>query len=179
MSKLSALSRDKLSAENQTIWDRVMKGRTGGGGPYGILIYAPMMAEHFSAVEDYFRHHGMLDTKDKELVILACARELGARFPWSRHEIRARQAGVRREAIETLRANGSLDALSQREYLMVDMARTLLRERHLSDDLFSRALAELGPERLVETVGLVSHYNLISSVANVFDLAAPEGAVTF
>jgi 4-carboxymuconolactone decarboxylase len=179
MSRLPAMSRDKLSEENQAIWDRVMKGRTGGGGPYGILIYAPMMAEHFSAAENYFRHDGMLDTKDKELVILASARELGARFPWSRHEIRGRQAGVRPEAIEALRANGSLDALTQHERLMVDIARTLLRERRLSDDLFSRALAQLGPERLVETVGLVSHYNMISSVANVFDLDAPEGATTF
>jgi 4-carboxymuconolactone decarboxylase len=138
-----------------------------------------MMAEHFSAAENYFRHHGMLDTKDKELVILASARELGARFPWSRHEIRAREAGVRSEAIETLRGNGSLDALTQRERLMVDIAHSLLRERRLSDELFSRALAELGPERLVETVGLVSHYNMISSVANVFDLPAPEAAKTF
>ena len=179
MSRLPAMSREKLPAADQAIWDRVMKGRTGGGGPYGILTYAPMMAEHFSAAEDYFRHHGMLDTKDKELVILTCARELGARFPWSRHEIRAREAGVRSEAIETLRANGSLDALSPRERLMVDIARTLLRERRLSDDLYSQALAALGPERLVETVGLVSHYNMISSVANVFDLPAPAGTVTF
>jgi len=179
MSRLSAMSRDKLSAENQAIWDRVMSGRTGGSGPYGILIYAPIMAEHFSAVENYFRHDGMLDTKDKELVILASARELGARFPWSRHEVRGRQAGVRPEAIEALRANGSLDALTQHERLMVDIARSLLRERRLSDDLFSRALAQLGPERLVETVGLVSHYNMISSVANVFDLGVPEGTMTF
>jgi hypothetical protein len=47
MRRLPALSRDKLSPENQAIWDRVMKGRTGGGGPYGILIYTPLMAEHF------------------------------------------------------------------------------------------------------------------------------------
>jgi 4-carboxymuconolactone decarboxylase len=179
MSTLPAMTRDKLSAENQGIWDRVMSGRTGGGGPYGILIYAPKMAEHFSAVENYFRHEGMLDTKDKELVILAAARELRARFPWSRHEIRARQAGVRPEAIEALRVNRSLDALTERERLMVDIARSLLRDRRLSDDLFSRALAQLGPERLVETVGLVSHYNMISSVANVFDLGVPEGTVTF
>ena len=181
MSRLPAMSREKLPAAVQAIWDRVMKGRTGGGsgGPYEILIYAPMMAEHFSAAEDYFRHHGMLDTKDKELVILTCARELEARFPWSRHEVRAREAGVRPEAIEALRANGSLDLLSPRERLMVDIAHTLLRERRLSDDLYSRALSALGPERLVETVGLVSHYNMISSVANVFDLPAPAGAVTF
>jgi alkylhydroperoxidase family enzyme len=173
------MTREKLSPENQAIWDRVMKGRTGGGGPYGILIYAPRMAEHFSAAENYFRHDGMLDTKDKELVILAAARELSARFPWSRHEIRAREAGVRSEAIETLRANGSLDALTEHERLMVDIAHSLLRERRVSGDLFSRALAQLGPERLVETVGLVSHYNMISCVANVFDLAAPEGSKTF
>jgi 4-carboxymuconolactone decarboxylase len=121
----------------------------------------------------------MLDTEDKELVILASARELGARFPWSRHEIRARQAGVRPAAVEALRVDGSLDALTERERLMVDIALSLLRERRLSDDLFSRALAQLDPERLVETVGLVSHYNMISCVANVFDLAAPEGAKTF
>jgi 4-carboxymuconolactone decarboxylase len=179
MSKLPAMSRDKLAAEHQAIWDRVMSGRTGGGGPYGILIYAPVMAEHFSAVENYFRHEGMLDTKDKELVILAAARELGARFPWSRHEIRAREAGVRPEAIEALRSNGPLDALTADERLMVDIARRLLRERRLSDDLFSQALAHLGPERLVETVGLVSHYNMIGSVANVFDLAVPGGTTTF
>lgn len=179
MSRLPALSRDKLSAENQAIWDRVMSGRTGGGGPYGVLIYAPMMAEHFSAVENYFRHDGMLDTKDKELVILAAARELGARYPWSRHEIRGRQAGVRAETIEALRTNASLDKLTQHERLMIDIVHSLLRERQLSDDLFSRALADLGPERLVETVGLVSHYNMISSVANVFALELPEDTVTF
>jgi alkylhydroperoxidase family enzyme len=173
------MSRDKLSVENQAIWDRVMQGRTGGGGPYGVLMYAPKMAEHFSAVEYYFRNQGMLDTKDKELVILACARELGARFPWSRHEIRGREAGVRPEAIEALRAKAPLDALTQHERLMVDIALSLLRERRLSDELFSRALAQLGPERLVETVGLVGHYNLISTVANLFDLGVPLGTVTF
>jgi hypothetical protein len=35
MSRLPLLSRDKLSTENQAIWDRVMSGRTGSGGPMG------------------------------------------------------------------------------------------------------------------------------------------------
>lgn len=179
MSRLPALNRNDLSAENQAIWDRIMSGKTGGSSPYSILIHAPLMADHLSAVENYFRHQGMLDTRDKEIIILTVARELGARFPWSRHEIRARQAGVRDETIEALRAHGPLDALTERERFMVDVARSLLHERRLSDALFSRALAELGPGRLVETVGLVSHYNMISSVANVFDLEAPEGTVTF
>lgn len=156
-----------------------MSGRSAGGGPYGVLMYAPGMAEHFSAAENYFRNEGMLDTKDKELVILAVARELGARFPWSRHEVRARQAGVRSEVIEALRAGGPLESLTERERLMIDVARSLLRDRRLPDDLFSCIVAELGPERLVELVGLVSHYNMISMVANVFALGVPQETVTF
>jgi 4-carboxymuconolactone decarboxylase len=179
MAKLPAIRRDDLSTEKQTIWDRVMSGRTGTAGPYGILIYAPTMAERVAAVEEYFRHDCMLATKDKELVILVAARELGARFPWSRHEIRAREAGIRPETIEALRKNQSLEALTPHERLIVEVTLGLLRERRLPDDLFSRALTELGPERLVETVGLVGHYNLISTIANVFDLAVPKDTITF
>lgn len=179
MSRLQALSREKLSADHQSVWDRVMSGRSGGGGPYGVLMYAPGMAERFSAAENYFRNDGILDAKDKELVILAVARELGARFPWSRHEVRAHQVGVRREAIEALRDNGPLEGLTEHDRLIIDVARSLVRERRLPDDLFSCILAELGPERLVELVGLVSHYNMISSVANVFALGVPDDTVTF
>lgn len=179
MSRLEPIERENLSPENQARWDRIMEGKSGGLGPYGILMYAPAMAEHLSDVENYFRHHGTLDTKDKELIILTVARELGARFPWSRHEIRAQRAGMPETTIEALRANGPLDALSEHERFLVELARRLLHERRLSDALFSKALAELGPNRLVEAVGLVSHYNLISSVGNVFGLEPPEGTVTF
>jgi 4-carboxymuconolactone decarboxylase len=179
MSKIPAAGRDKLTNEQQAIWDQVMRGRTGGGGPYGTLMHVPEMAECFSETEGYFRDRGTLAKADKEMIILAVARELGARFPWSRHEIRAREVGVRSEALEVLRANGALDALTPHEKLIVDIARSLVRERRLSDELFARAQAELGVGRLVEAVGLVGHYNFISMTAKTFDLDVPPGTATF
>ena len=179
MSRLQAITRDQLATEERPAWDRIMAGRSGGGGPYGILAYVPAMAERLAAVESYFRDGGILAAPDKELIILATAREWGARFPWSRHEIRARQVGVRPEAIEILRTEGSLNALTPHERLLVEVARSLLRERSLSDDLFLGAQAELGNHRLVEIVGLVSHYNMISTVANTFDLGVPPDTVSF
>jgi 4-carboxymuconolactone decarboxylase len=107
------------------------------------------------------------------------ARELGARFPWSRHEIRAREVGVRSEAIEALRSHGGLDALTPHEKLVIEMTRSLVHERRLSDELFARAQAELGIGPLVEAVGLVGHYNFISMVARTFELDVPSGTVTF
>jgi 4-carboxymuconolactone decarboxylase len=179
MSKIPPASRHNLTTEQQTIWDRVMRGRSGAGGPYGTLMHVPEMAGWFSGAEGYFRDHGILAKTDKELIILTVARDLAARFPWSRHEIRAREVGVRNEVIETLRSNGSLDALTAREKLIVEMARSLLRDRRLADELFARAQAELGTAGLVEAVGLVGHYNFISMVASTFDLAVPPETKTF
>jgi 4-carboxymuconolactone decarboxylase len=113
------------------------------------------------------------------MIILAVARELGARYPWSRHEIRAREVGVRGEALETLRANGPVDGLTPHEKIVIETARNLLRERKLSEELFARAQAELGVGPLVEAVGLVGHYNFISMVARTFDLDVSPGTVTF
>jgi 4-carboxymuconolactone decarboxylase len=179
MGQLPEISRGELNAANQAIWDRVMSGRSGGAGPYATLMHVPEMAECFSTSEGYFRDRGTLAKADKEMIILAVARELGARFPWSRHEIRARQVGVRGEALETLRANGPIDALTAHERTVIELARSLVRERKLSDELFQRAQRELGTGPLVEAVGLVGHYNFISMVAGTFDLDVLPGTVTF
>lgn len=179
MSTIPPAGREKLTSEQQAIWDRVFSGRNTGGGPYGTLMHVPEMAECFSLVEGYFRDRGTLAKPDKEMIILAVARELGARFPWSRHEIRAREVGVRTEALETLRANGSPDGLTHHEKTVIEMARSLVRERGLSEALFARAQAELGVGPVVEAVGLVGHYNFISMVANTFKLDVPPGTVTF
>jgi len=179
MSRLPGITRDKLSTENQAVWDRIMAGRSGAGGPYGALFHVPGLADRVGAVENYFRFDGALPPTDRELVILTTARELGAHYPWNRHEIRGREAGVRTEAIEALRANGALDALTTHERLLVELARAILRRHQVSDELFARGLAELGPEKLVEMVALIGHYCLIGSIANTFGVAVAPGTVTF
>ena len=179
MGHIPNLTREQLSQENQSVFDRIYSGRTPGGGPYSVLIHAPAMAEQFSAVENYFRSSGKLAPVDKELIILTIARAMNVRYPWSRHEIRARQVGMRPQALETLRANAPLDVLDTHERLIVEMTRALLHERKMTDEMFARAQADLGNERLVEAVGLVGHYNFISMVARTFDLDVAPGTVTF
>ena len=54
--RLPAVKRDDLSPENQQRWDRIMAGRTsGGGGPYSALIHAPLLADHLATAENYYR----------------------------------------------------------------------------------------------------------------------------
>jgi 4-carboxymuconolactone decarboxylase len=178
--RLPAVKREDLSPENQQLWDRIMAGRTsGGGGPYSALIHAPKLAERLSATENYFRSGAALAQPDRELVILVTVREFEAHFPWTRHEIRGREAGLREDVIETLRANGSLEKLMPRERLVVEIVRSILRNHRLSKELFTLGLAEFGTEKFVDLVGLIGHYCTISAVANAFEVLPPEGSKTF
>ena len=178
--RLPAVKRDDLSPENQQRWDRIMAGRaSGGGGPYSALIHAPLLADLLATAENYYRKDAALDEADRELVILATAREFETHYPWTRHEIRGRQVGLREEAVEAIRAHGSLEKLMPRERLLVEIARNLLRQHRLSNEIFTLALAELGPQKFVELVALIGHYSTIGSVANAFDVRPPDGSKTF
>jgi hypothetical protein len=86
---------------------------------------------------------------------------------------------VREEAIQTIRAHGSLEKLLPRERLFVEIVHSLLRQHRLSNEMFTMALAELGPQKFVELVALIGHYSTIGSVANAFDIRPPEGSKTF
>jgi 4-carboxymuconolactone decarboxylase len=179
MSKLPNAEREGLSAEQKIIWDRVFEGRSGGGGPYSMLMHSPEMAQHCAATEDYFRNNSKLPDADREIIILTVAREVDARYAWSRHEIRAHNAGIKPEVIEALRARAAIDKFTGREKLLVEFTRTLLREHELPDELFSRMETELGNARFIEAVGLLGHYITIGTVIRTFDVRPPEGSKTF
>ncbi len=179
MSRLQGVNREALSPEDQTIWDRIAAVRPGVRGPYGILMHVPGLAERVANLEDYFRFNAALPAADRELVILTTARESDAHFAWSRHEARGLEVGTRKEAIEAVRTNGDLEGLMPRERLLVEIVRSLLRTRHLSDELYSRGIAELGRQQVLETITLTGHYSLIGLVINGFDVRLPDGTPTF
>lgn len=179
MTRLPPVTRDSLAPDDQAIWDGIAKVRPGVRGPYSMLMHVPALAQRLAAVEDYFRFDGALSAADRELVVLAAAREMEARYPWARHEVAARQAGTRAEAIEVVRAKGAVDGLMPRERLLVELPRTLLRERGLSEELFGRAVAELGQQQLVEVVALTGHYGTVGMVVNAFAVPGPEEGPSF
>ena len=179
MTRIPRATREDLTAEQQQIWDRIHAARSGGGGPYSMLLHVPALAGRLADTEDYFRLNSALPDADREIIILTAARELGARYPWTRHEIRAHNAGIRSEVIEAIRNKGSLDNFTARERLLVDFTLSLLRDHKLSDELFARAEREFTHRQLIEAIGLVGHYGTISLVVNAFEVPAPEGNKTF
>jgi hypothetical protein len=161
MSRLTPPDRSTLSAEGLAIWDRISEARGRGGtmrGPSSIMMHVPTLAERQFEFERYFFSEAELPEVDRQLVILATVREWDARFAWARHEARAHEVNLRPEVIETLRTKGPLDGLTAREQVLAELVRTLLRTQDIPDELYQRALDELGTKQLVEVIGLIGNY---------------------
>jgi 4-carboxymuconolactone decarboxylase len=182
MSRLSPPDRGTLSAEDQAIWDSIDAGHGGvnrgpARGPSAVMMNVPELARRVFHTENSFRTVGDLPAADRELVILAVAREFEARYAWARHEARGRQENVRPEAIEILRSNGPLDGLTPREQTLVELVRALLRTKAIPEALYVRLIDELGQRQLVEAVALIGSYCTVGLVIKAFEIS--EDSPTF
>ena len=149
-------------------------------GPHNALIYVPPLSERIAELGDHLRNHGALPGAERELAIIATAREGEARFAFQAHERAGRAAGTRPEAIEIVRRRGPVEGLTPREQIIVEVVRSLNREHKIPDALFERALAELGKDLLVELVALSGYYGLVGFVLNAFEVDLPaDAAPTF
>lgn len=176
MPRLEPPTREALAPADQAIWDEIVGSRGRVIGPYLPLMKVPALAQRVAALGEQLRFHSLLPGADRELAILATGREVGAKFEWAAHEPIARREGTRSEAIEAVRSQGPLDALSGRERLIITVVRSLYRDHALSDTLHAQAIKDLGEQTLVELVTLTGFYGLIGFVLNAFELPLPEGA---
>lgn len=176
MARLPNPTREKLSEADQEIWDRVWKTRGAVGGPQSVLMHVPALGSRIAESGDYLRFHGQLDAADRELAMLTTGREVEARYEWQAHEPLALKEGVRSEAIEVVRSKGTVDGLLPREQLIIEVVRSLYREHGLSDELYNRAAAEIGTQKLVELVALAGHYGLLGFILNGFQVDLPATA---
>jgi 4-carboxymuconolactone decarboxylase len=175
MTRLPEPAREDLSPEGQQAYDAITATRGRIVGPFLALLHHPALAEKVAAVGEQLRFRSTLSGAERELAILTAGREVEALFEWAAHEPIAVREGARPEAIAVVRDRRPTEGLASRERLIVDTVRALFRERRLADDLYARAEAELGRQRLVELVVLAGYYGMIGFVLNAFEVDLPAG----
>ena len=176
MARLPDVRRENLDADSQAVWDRVVGTRGSIRGPFAILMHNPPLADRVAELGAQLRFRSSLSGADKELAILTAGREVEAGYEWVAHEPLGLKEGTRPEAIEVLRHLRPTDGLEQREALIIDVVRTIMREHKLSDDLYGRAEAEFGRAGLVEIIVLTGYYGMIGYALTAFEADFPEGA---
>lgn len=172
--RLPRINRDSLDPDAQQIFDLIDNTRGGVWGPYTALMQVPELANRVASVGEYLRFHGVLPGHERELAILAAARENNSKFEWRVHEPVALKEGTNKKAIEAIRMNESTKDLPAREDLIVQIIRSLSREKSIKDDLYNKAQETFSKEELIELTTIAGFYQLLAYVISAFDVPEPE-----
>jgi len=177
MARLPEIDRDTLTAEQQCVYDAIASGPRGAvRGPLAVWLRRPQLADTAQALGRYCRYDSSLTKDLSELAILVTARAWSSEFEWWAHKRHGLDAGLTPELIEAIRTNAAPVFANDEQAVVFDVATAMNTDKRLSDVLYARAYAVLGEQRLIDLIGVLGYYALISMTINAFDVDAPEGA---
>jgi 4-carboxymuconolactone decarboxylase len=180
MSRLPELHYEEMSAEQRRVHDEIAAGPRGRvEGPLKAWLHAPGLADPAQKLGAYARFKSSLPPEFSELAILVTARVWRANFEWYAHARLARAAGIAEPVIEAIRAGAEPELVGPRARAVYAVARELHGNRALSDATYAEALTALGTEGLVDLVGILGYYTLVSMTLNAFDVPTPDGSRPF
>ena len=180
MSRLPDLPYDEMTAEQQRVYDEIAAGPRGKViGPLKVWLYSPEFADRAQKLGAYLRYHSALPAELSELAILVTARLWQAGFEWYSHVGPARAAGIPDAVIEAVRVGAEPALEDPKSRVVYAVARELHEARSVSDQTYAHAEAALGREGLVDLVGILGYYTLISMTLKAFDVPTPDGSHPF
>ncbi len=177
MARFPELDPASLTPEQKQVYDTIASGPRGGvRGPLAVWLRRPKLAQWAQGLGEYCRYNSSLEKRFSELAILATARLWGSEYEWFAHEPQARAAGVPEAIIEAIRVNDTPKFHNEDDAVVYEVAVTLNRTRKIPDDLYQKALKILGEGKLVDLIGVLGYYTLISMTINAFEVEAPAGS---
>ncbi len=176
MSRLPPLTQADMSAQQRQIAADIAAGARGSyiGGPLEVWLRSPIMADRAQKLGEFVRYHTRLPARLTELAILVTARTWTAQFEWEMHEGFALQSGLSKQILDDLRVGLKPHFEAADEAVIYDFCVELYKTKTISGPTYDSALAIFGEQGLVELVGLLGYYAMISMTLNVFDVQTPQ-----
>ena len=162
--------KSQISADQNAEYDRIVEILHRVGGPFGVLMYSPGLAQKVCEAGAWVRLNSTLSQIERELAVIAVAREKDAAYEWAAHVRTGRSVGLSEEAIEAVRNRADVSGLEPDQRDIVTFVRQLLRNNRVEQDLFDELIKRKGERWLVELAATVGQYQYISAINTTFDL---------
>lgn len=177
--RLPTIAEEDMTAAQRKLRDAIASGPRGRlimSGPFGCFLHAPEYGDVAQQLGAHVRYRTSLPPRLSEFVILTTARLWRAQYEWFAHAPMAERAGVSQQTIRDLRAGRRPARAPADERALYAFIKELYRTRRVSEATYRRAHKLLGDAGMVELVGILGYYALISMTLNVFRAAIPDDA---
>jgi 4-carboxymuconolactone decarboxylase len=142
-------------------------------GPFAVWLHAPEFGHLAQALGGHCRYKTALPPRLSEFAILCTARLWRAQYEWFAHEPMAEKAGVKPKTIADLRSGREPKSAPKDERAIYVFVQQLYKTNRVSDRTYKLMNTFLGDAAMVELVGILGYYALISMTLNVFRMMPP------
>jgi 4-carboxymuconolactone decarboxylase len=175
--RLAHLKEEELNGAQRALLASLRAGPRGKSltvrGPFAAWMHAPEFGQLAQALGAHARYGTALEPRLSEFAILCTARLWKAQYEWFAHAPMALKAGVKPKAIEDLRKGRTPKTAAKDERAIYDFIQELYKTRRVGNRNYKRVRTFLSEQAVVELVGILGYYALISMTLNVFGMLPP------
>ena len=174
--RLPDLAPEQMTPEQRRVADNAVAGKRGRlPAPLRAWLHSPVFGDRAQSLGEFLRYDTSLGPALSELAILVTARFWTAQYEWYAHERLALQAGISPAVCDAIARRERPALPDAKAEVVYDYATTMHTERTVPQALHDRAAGLLGAAGVVELVGLLGYYTLVSMTLNGFGIGVPEG----
>ncbi|WDD91069.1 carboxymuconolactone decarboxylase family protein [Burkholderia sp. FERM BP-3421] len=172
-SRLPSFDPAAATDAQRTVLHDILNGPRGNlNGPFLGWIHSPELAQHAQRLGAFCRYQTGLPLRLSELAILVTAARWRSQAEWHIHLPIALDAGVPAATAEALRTGARPVCDDPADALIVRFASELYDTQRVSDATYREAVGRFGATVVVNLVGLLGYYALVSMTLNVFEMRA-------
>jgi len=174
--RFKPLKWDEMTPAQKTMMEHLVSGeRRGAGGPFNVLLRSPEMGDLAQQFGASMRFHSTLPKKLNEMAIIMTARYWTAQYEWNAHRTAAAQAGLNESIIQAIATGKRPASMDADETVVYNFATELLNTKQVSDAGFKAAVGKFGERGVVDLIGVMGYYQLVSMLLNVDRYPLPAG----
>lgn len=174
--RFKPLSWEKMTPEQKRMAEHVLASKRGSmNGPYNVLLRSPEMGDLAQQFGAYTRFDSSIPHKLNELAILMTARFWNAQYEWYVHHKYGLEAGLSPALIDAVAGGRRPPSLQPEDQAVYDFCRELLETRQVSDPVFAAVKTRFGERGVVDLIGVMGYYHIVSMALNVDRYPLPDG----
>jgi 4-carboxymuconolactone decarboxylase len=175
--RFKPLTYDEMTSAQRTMVEHLFAGpRAGANGPFNVLLRSPEMGDIAQQFGASMRFNQSMPRKLNELAIIITARYWTAQYEWYAHKRAALQAGLDPAIVDAIQHGRRPGAMQKDEDAVYTFCTELLNTKHVSDATFATAKNAVGEKGVVDLMGVMSWYQMVSMLLNVDRYPLPAGA---
>jgi len=178
MSRIAALLPGEMSDEQRRAYEEIQtgpRGKIGLVGPFNAWLRSPEMAGVAQKLGSFLRFKSVLELRLVELAIIIAGRHCNAAFEFAAHAPRAIKAGLDAGIVEAIRTRKPPVFEKPDEQAVYNFSMVLLEKHKVDDRIYQDLLEQVGERGIVEVIGLLGYYTMVSMTLNTFQVPLREG----